>query len=172
LVGLRVRNLDLLHGRMHVRESVSDVGGRLVYGPPKNGRGRTVGLPRFLCGLLTEQLQGKGPDTFVFGTDKPMRHGNFYRRAFRPAVQRLVASGAWPEGLARLRFHDLRHSAAALMIANGEHPKVIQERLGHASITITMDRYGKLYPDHDAEVAERLEDTFHDLVTVTEIGSR
>jgi integrase len=95
----------------------------------------------------------------------------FYRRAFKPAVHRLVDSGRWPGGLARLRFHDLRHSAAALMIANGEHPKVIQERLGHASNTITMDRYGKLYPDHDAEVTERLEDTLASaqLSTVTPI---
>jgi len=72
-----------------------------------------------------------------------------------------VARGDWPKKpMASLRFHDLRHTAAALMIANGEHPKAVQERLGHSSIAITMDRYGKRYPSADVEVAERLDATY------------
>jgi integrase len=60
-------------------------------------------------------------------------------------------------GLSPLRFHDLRHSAASLMIAQNVHPKVIQSRLGHSSITVTMDTYGHLLPSLDQEVAEGLE---------------
>jgi Phage integrase family len=59
-------------------------------------------------------------------------------------------------GLAPLRFHDLRHTAAALAIWVGAHPKAIQERLGHASITTTLDRYGHLFRALDAAFAERL----------------
>ncbi len=49
-------------------------------------------------------------------------------------LRRLVASGKVP----RIRFHDLRHTSATLMLANGEHPKIVQERLGHADIAMTM----------------------------------
>jgi hypothetical protein len=59
------------------------------------------------------------------------------------------------------RIHDLRHTAAALAIATGAHPKAIQERLGHASITTTLDRYGHLMPGMDEQIAERLEAMAH-----------
>ena len=56
-----------------------------------------------------------------------------------------------------LRPHDLRHTAVALAIAAGAHPKVIQARMGHASIGVTLDRYGHLFPEHDAEIAVSLD---------------
>jgi hypothetical protein len=57
------------------------------------------------------------------------------------------------------RFHDLRHSHVAALIAQGEHPKVIQTRLGHSSIKITLDRYGHLFDGLDEAAAERLNDS-------------
>ena len=59
--------------------------------------------------------------------------------------------------LAPLTFHDLRHTHASLLIAQGEHPKVISERLSHSSIAVTFDVYGHLMPGLDEEVAERLD---------------
>src|SRR5262245_49322243 len=54
--------------------------------------------------------------------------------------------------LQRIRFHDLRHTYASLLIAQGAHPKYIQAQLGHASIQTTLDRYGHLMPEmHEAE---------------------
>lgn len=160
LAALRVKDLDLLHKRLRVRESVSDVNGVLHLVPPKNGRTRSLSLPGFLVDLLAEQQAGKKREEFVFGGAKPVRHGNFYIRHFRPAVTRLVESGRWTEDFAKLRFHDLRHTAASLLIKNGEHPKAVQERLGHSSITITMDRYGHLYEGHDTEIADHLEKAY------------
>ena len=55
-----------------------------------------------------------------------------------------------------LRFHDLRHSHVALLIASGEHVKVIQSRLGHASAKITLDTYGHLFDGLDEAAADRL----------------
>ena len=75
----------------------------------------------------------------------PMRHSIWYRRTFKPAVRR-----ALPPEKQGLRFHDLRHTAASLMIAAGAHPKAISERLGHADIRITMNRYGHMLPSVDA----------------------
>jgi hypothetical protein len=60
-------------------------------------------------------------------------------------------------GLAQIRFHDLRHSFASLLIAQGEHPKYISEQLGHASVQITLDRYGHLMPQSYGHAGDRLE---------------
>jgi integrase len=56
-----------------------------------------------------------------------------------------------------LRFHDLRHTCAALLIAQGAHPKEIQARLGHASITTTLNTYGRLWPSLGAQLDERID---------------
>jgi integrase len=61
-------------------------------------------------------------------------------------------------GLPEIRFHDLRHTHASLLIAAGVHPKAIQARLGHSSITMTMDRYGHLMPSAFEGVGERVDD--------------
>lgn len=59
-----------------------------------------------------------------------------------------------------MRFHDLRHTHAAMLIAQGEHPKVIQNRLGHSSIKVTLDTYGHLFEGLDVAAAERLDTVF------------
>ncbi len=60
-------------------------------------------------------------------------------------------------GLPRVRFHDLRHSCASLLLAEGVHPKVVQEMLGHSTISVTMDTYSHTLPSMGAEAAERLD---------------
>ena len=55
------------------------------------------------------------------------------------------------------RFHDLRHTCAALLIAQSAHPKEIQERLGHSTITLTFDRYGHLFPSLDERLRDGLD---------------
>jgi integrase len=61
-----------------------------------------------------------------------------------------------------LRWHHLRHTAVALAIAQGAHPKTIQERMGHASITVTLDRYGHLFPALGREVADDLDKVYRE----------
>ena len=68
--------------------------------------------------------------------------------AFDRAVKR--------SGLPRMRFHDLRHTHASLLLATLVYPKVVQERLGHSSITITLDLYSHVAPGMQEEAAERL----------------
>jgi integrase len=69
---------------------------------------------------------------------------NFRHREFPRALRRA--------GLRHIRFHDLRHTYASLLIAQGSHPKYIQAQLGHASIQTTLDRYGHVMPEiHQAE---------------------
>ena len=78
-----------------------------------------------------------------------MRRTNFRRRSWLPAVRASVGEP--------LRFHDMRHSHAAMLIAEGEHPKVIQARLGHSSIQVTLDTYGHLFEGLDEAAADRLD---------------
>jgi integrase len=61
-----------------------------------------------------------------------------------------------------LRWHHLRHPAVALAIAQGAHPKTIQERMGHASVTITLDRYGHLFPALGRQVADGLDTVYEE----------
>jgi integrase len=72
---------------------------------------------------------------------------------------RALASLGWVDEhpLAGLVFHELRHTAAALAIAQGAHPLAIKERLGHSSITVTIDRYGGLFPSLDESLSDALD---------------
>jgi integrase len=88
IAALRVKNVDLLKRQVQVVESASDVNGTIHFSPPKNGKPRQISIPSSFTDPLMEQMVGKGPDAFVFATNgSPMRHGNFYSRDFRPAVE-------------------------------------------------------------------------------------
>ncbi|MSQ36147.1 MAG: hypothetical protein EXR63_03260 [Dehalococcoidia bacterium] len=60
-------------------------------------------------------------------------------------------------GLGPVRFHGLRHTAATLMLRAGVHPKIVSERLGHATIAITLDTYGHVVPDMQRDAAAALD---------------
>jgi len=71
--------------------------------------------------------------------------------------------GAWyacleASGIRRIRFHDLRHTYASLLIEQGAHPKYIQEQMGHSSIKVTMDTYGHLFPNRERGWADKLDE--------------
>ena len=104
-----------------------------------------------------DRLPEPGPDALVFTSleGAPLRQGNFSRRHFKPAVR-----AALPERLHGLRFHDLRHTAASLLIAAGAHPKAIQEHLGHRDITTTLNVYGHLLPSAREALAAALDATY------------
>ena len=68
----------------------------------------------------------------------PSKASNLLRRSFAPLLARA--------GIARLRFHDLRHTAATLMLGQGVHPKVVSEMLGHSQISVTLDLYSHVTP--------------------------
>jgi integrase len=164
LWALRRKDVDTLRGVVHVRQAIKRLD-PLVVGPPKNGKTHTVTLPRFLRAMLNDQLP-RSEDALVFTSPEGavMRQGLFMRRVWYPTIKgdkKRKIKAALPKELHGLRFHDLRHTAASMLIAQGAHPKVIQDRLGHASITTTMNRYGHLFDGHDAELLAGL-DAAHD----------
>lgn len=150
LVGLKWQDVDLTENRLHIRRSY----GEGQYAEPKSANShRTIALSPFLVGILKNHKAARytRPDAPVFanGAGKPLDARNIVQREFEPALQRA--------GLRRIRFHDLRHTYAALMVSLGENPKFIQHQMGHSSITVTMDRYGHLLPQASAGVGERLD---------------
>jgi len=155
VLALRRESVDLERRVLIVDRSVSDVRGHLVMGPTKTGRGRAVPIPESLVADLTEHLETRvrtEPDALVFTSEAGglASHANWYRRRFRPAVKQ----AGLPEDL---RYHDLRHTYASLLIAEGAHPRAIMERLGHSSIHVTLGTYGHLFLTLDEALTSRLD---------------
>ncbi len=86
---------------------------------------------------------------FVDTDGKSIRKSNLRRRSFAPLLKKA--------GIPRIRLHDLRHTAASLTLLEGVHPKVVQERLGHANIGITLNIYSHVLPRLGKEAAERMD---------------
>jgi integrase len=153
LAGLRRSRVDLLRGTVRVAEILTEVAGRLHFGPPKTRAGRrTVSLPRVVTRELAAHLADGGePTDHVFTAPQggTLRIVAFRNRIWRPATD--------AAGLAGLRIHDLRHTAVALWIAAGASPKEVAVRAGHTSVSFTLDRYGHLYPEADTRLRERLD---------------
>lgn len=165
LAGLRVGRIDVERARVHVVTQLDPEG--TSESEPKSAAGRRwVTLPRSVVDELATAVEDRPADerAWTSPTGRPLRHSNFLRRTFAPAavtaglgeMTDTESGGTHYEGLTP---HDLRHTAVALAIADGAHPKAIQGRMGHSSIIVTLDRYGHLFPEMDAELGQRLDDT-------------
>ncbi|MCA1704540.1 MAG: site-specific integrase [Actinobacteria bacterium] len=162
LAALRVANLNLRAGTAHVVSSISIVAGKRVEGAPKTRAGRrTVIVNRALCDRLRAHLGDRlvDRDALVFtqpdGT--PLKFGSFYSQRFKPAVRAVL-----PGHLHGLRFHDLRHTYASLLVEQGAHPKEMAELMGHSSVQITLDRYSHVMPRLTTALADRMDSAYRD----------
>lgn len=146
-LGLTVDRVDFLRGSVRVDRQLVMVGGKVpTFGPPKTAASlRTVPLPKTIAEALAAHLfeYPAGVEGLIFTTPAggPVRRSTFWD-TWRQAVQ----TAGMDKGL---RFHELRHFYASLLIRYGESVKVVQERLGHASATETLDTYGHLWPDSE-----------------------
>ena len=95
------------------------------------------------------------PHVFCTRRGAPLRQAYVTRKSFK----KLLTKAELPD----IRFHDLRHTAATLMLKQGVHPKVVSERLGHASIQITLDRYSHVLPSMQREAADKMDAMFSKL---------
>jgi integrase len=155
LVGLRVKRVDLLHGRIMVAEQATEIDGRFTWGPPKTEAGRrTVALPAVAAAALAEHLaiySQPGPEGLVFSSTEGglLRRSNFKRRVWQPATRAV--------GVAGLRFHDLRHTSATLSIAAGASTRELMARMGHSSSAAAL-RYQHVMAGRDAAIAAALDE--------------
>ena len=127
----------------------------VVYGEPKSARGRRqIAMSPSLAIVLREHREFMEPITgpladaglvFTWEGGRPMLPDSI-SHSFAKVVRRL--------GLGGVRLHDLRHTHASLMLREGVHPKVVQERLGHSTISVTLDTYSHTTPGLQAAAAE------------------
>ena len=113
---------------------------------------RTMTMSPFVTNLLAAHLESipEDPDQLIF-TDRrggPIRHDNFRNRVFTPAVRRSL-----PADVQGLRWHDLRHTCASLLIGAGANILLISKVLGHSKPSMTLDVYGHLFPSQEAACA-------------------
>ena len=150
ILGLRWRDLDLPGGFLSVRRGLVKLpSGGVVVTEPKSGRGRVVVLLEDSVRILRSHLEsfpGNGDFVFCHSGGEPL-NPVLVTDAFRRAARKAGFDG--------LRFHDLRHTHASLMLAGGSHLKVVSERLGHSSIVITGDIYSHVQPSVQREAVER-----------------
>lgn len=159
LAALQVRDITLTKRANHLQvrrawKRRSDH--TFTLGAPKTKQSRRrVRLSKRTVQLLRPRLDGKAPTDFVFTTANGYwwRHSSFYTRRWAPAVRKARESGLHKAP----RIHDLRHTHVSWLIEENVHPFKIQKRLGHKSITTTMDRYGHLVTDIDDDTLNALD---------------
>ncbi len=165
-LGLRWREVDVEGRRLVISQALQRQQGRgLVLVEPKTGRSRrTVHVSRFAMDALQQHQARQAAERLFAGsgwqdrdlvfsssTGRPLQTSNV-----TPALRRALAGA----GLPRIRVHDLRHTAATLLLARGVHAKVVQELLGHSTITLTLDTYSHVAPALHAEAAARMDAIF------------
>jgi integrase len=163
LLGLKWQDVDLTNGRLVVRRALQrQIEAGLVFVEPKSGRSRRTILlsQRAIAALQLHKHQQDdrrallGPDWVDHDLVFPNPNGSppdpaWQRQVFQLQLRRL--------GLPVVRFHDLRHTAATLLLSQGVHPKVVSEMLGHATITLTLDTYSHLVPALHAQAAAAMD---------------
>jgi integrase len=163
-LGLRWSDVDLDAGTLRVNRQVQRMrgGGGLVFSEPKNASRRTLELPQRAVEALRshrkkqagEKLRATdyGDTGLVFATGKgtPIDAQNIINRYFKPLLKRAE--------LPNIRWHDLRHTYATLLLARGTHPTYVQKSLGHASVQLTLDRYSHWMPSMGRNTADGIDE--------------
>jgi integrase len=164
LLALKWQDVDLEAGTVQVRRTLTKSGTSLLLGEPKTAKGRrklkltaraTAALRAHRKRQLEERMQKAGlwqDQGLVFASEGGtlINPTNLRKRSFASLLERA--------GLPKIRFHDLRHTCATLLLGRGVHAKFVQELLGHANITITLDTYSHVLPGMGDQTARAMED--------------
>jgi len=162
LLGLKWSDIDLDARRLRVSRQLQCSEGGLIFTEPKAASRRTVDLPASTVEALKRHRKRQVEETLkaggayqdndlVFAGDLggPIGPEKVTQRAFKPLLKRA--------GLPEIRFHDLRHTFATLLLSRGVHPTYVQRALGHASVKITLDRFSHWMPSMGRATAEAID---------------
>lgn len=171
VLGLNWENVNFEKKYIRVIQELSCTKQGLKILPPKTRKSiRNIAIPDSLIKILknhkAKQMENKlllgqeyqNPDMVCTYPDGKL----FYPKRFSAKFRELLVKNELPI----VRFHDLRHSHASLLVKLGIQPKIISERLGHSNIGITMDLYSHLYEEADREVA----DIFDKIINISNVG--
>jgi integrase len=169
ILALRWKNLDLDRGVLSVVQSLEQTDDGLRFKDSKTSRGRAITLPAFVIeelrrlkakqaeALLQIGIRQSGETLVCCREDGEPKQPRSITQEFAVLMQTI--------DLPRVRFHDLRHSHATQLLASGVHPKIAQERLGHSTISTTMDLYSHVTDTMQSEAAARLDAAFRTVIT-------
>jgi integrase len=164
LLGLKWDDMDLEVGTLQVRRTLTIAKGSPVLSAPKTkGSRRTVRLSQMALEALRSHLERQLEEIdqagglwrengliFASESGSPLSRQHVTSHRFKPLLRRA--------GLPQIRFHDLRHTCATLLLSKNVNPKVVSEMLGHASIAITLDTYSHVLPTMQESAAKAMED--------------
>jgi len=162
LLGLKWEDMDLDAGTLRVRRTRSQARKGPTFTTPKNGKGRSIRLTQRAVEALKTHKAAQNAERLKAGSlwqdnglvlcthaGKPLDFRNVATTSFKPLLKKA--------GLPDIRFHDLRHTCATLLLSRGHHPKLVQELLGHASVAMTLDRYSHVLPGMGDQTAAAME---------------
>ena len=166
LLALRWEDIDLNEGVIRIRRTLVRSGGRISIGEPKTkGSRRTVYLTGAAVEALKTHLEQQLEDierlgdlyrdhglVFTSGVGTLINPTNLRIRSFAPLLERA--------GLPQIRFHDLRHTCATLLLSRNTNLRLVQDLLGHATVAITLDTYSHIIPGMGNLTARTMEDIF------------
>jgi integrase len=161
VLGLRWRDVDLDAGRLSVRQSIVSVAYEIKFSEPKTVRSRrSIALDQRTVAALRAWRKMQLEDRMLLGDDYESsglvltgESGRFiHPDRFTQLFDKYVAASQ----VRRVRLHDLRHTHATLALAAGVHPKVVSERLGHATVAFTLDVYSHAVPALQRDAADRV----------------
>jgi integrase len=163
-LGLKWSDIDFEAGTLRVNRQLQRMrridgkSGKLVFSEPKNASRRTIDLPQRAVGALRSHRRAQAEVRlgsrsyeasglgFATGKGTPLDGQNIVNRFFKP----LLKCADLPD----IRWHDLRHTYATLLLARGVHPTYVQKSLGHSSVQLTLDRYSHWIPSMGRNVAD------------------
>ncbi|MGO8948874.1 MAG: tyrosine-type recombinase/integrase [Ktedonobacterales bacterium] len=166
LLALRWHDVDLEAGMLQVRATLYKLYGKFQFAQPKTARSRRkVALTALAVEALRAHRARQVEERLLLGPvwhdsdlvfcntiGKPIERIDLVRRSLHPLLKKA--------GLPLIRFHDLRHTAATLLLRQGIHPKVVAEMLGHSQISVTLDTYSHVLPDMQREATAALDKLF------------
>jgi integrase len=162
LLGLMWEDVNLDTETLHVRRTRSQAKSGPTFTTPKNGKGRSIRLTQRAVEAARSHKAAQNAERLKLGdlwednglvfcttASRPLDFRNVATASFKPLLKRA--------GLPDIRFHDLRHTCATLLLSRGHHPKLVQELLGHASVAMTLDRYSHVLPGMGDQTATAME---------------
>lgn len=156
MCGLQAGDIDLARHRIDVRRDCVFSGGWVI-GPPKNGKARTVPLPRIVEDRLRPLMVGEAASDWLFHGSGGSPHPTYQSYA-RTGRGRWWQQAVERSGVPRVTPHDLRHTAASIAVSLGGSVLVVQRMLGHSSAAMTLDVYADLFDADLDQVRGRLDD--------------
>jgi integrase len=162
LLGLKWEDIDLDGEALHIKRTRSQAKAGPTFTTPKNGKGRSIRQTQRAVEALKSHKAAQNVERLKLGdlwenndlvfcttAGKPLDFRNVATASFKPLLEKA--------GLPNIRFHDLRHTCATLLLSRGHHPKLVQELLGHASVAMTLDRYSHVLPGMGDQTAAAME---------------